>query len=500
MEGRLSQFEVNALVRGLDRFSVSSVGSDRWMSQHDVLEKLNIQAHVEAMSRHDETVVDAVVQHEKVETIVHELLVIEAWKEKIFPLLIDHFSPVTALKAYIVLYHEATLCNLLEVLLYHASVCEAGGDAMVELVDYCARKINALNAGQFKALQEDKPEDPKASLNRSTQDNLRRQHLDVGFGVCVCSISMLRFLTDHMNLMPLGVTSRMLHTHDILLALVPLVENPPWTRRRQGGQTEKFIDQKWSRVTQQDLPLLTKLEGQVWLAIYNLLMDKNARKQYQYNSHRKQVIVRLRRFFTDLLLDQLPLLRELKRLIEELSIMDPPPPTASSVAIIEAVPEMREEIIKDKNWKEIAQKQKSTVFANDESARQRDIARLAATYNLDSFDEALGAPSCGECGKSGEGLKRCSRCKSEWYCGRTCQVAAWKKHQKICDILAKDVQRKEAEKKKQAANKTAATETKPATKSASSSSRSSGTSSKPASEPIPAAVASGKIQLLDEMD
>jgi len=49
------------------------------------------------------------------------------------------------------LYHEATLCNLLEVLLYHASICEVGGDAMLELGDYCVRKVNLLNAGSVSA-------------------------------------------------------------------------------------------------------------------------------------------------------------------------------------------------------------------------------------------------------------------------------------------------------------------------------------------------------------
>jgi hypothetical protein len=189
---------------------------------------------------------------------------------------------------------------LLEVLLYHASTCEAAGggsggdDAMLELGDYCVRKINALNAGQFKKLQQDeKPEDAKAALNRSTQDSLRQQALDIGFSVAVCAVSMLRFLSDHVNVLPLGVTSRLLHTHDVLLSLVPLVESPPWTRRRN-GRLEKFSDQRWMAIAPADAQLMTKLEGQVWLTIYNLLMDKNCRKQYQYNTHRKEVLIRVR--------------------------------------------------------------------------------------------------------------------------------------------------------------------------------------------------------------
>ncbi len=175
LSGTLTLFEVEGYVKGLQRFPLTEVGSDAWSKQHEHLEALNLQAHADAQaSKHDEVVVEQFASNpDSLATLVYDLLVIEAWKEKVFPLLLDHFSPVTAVKAYIVLYHEATICNLLEVLLYHASTCEAAGgadDALLELGDYCVRKVNLLNAGAFKKLQEDKTEDPKAALNRSTQD------------------------------------------------------------------------------------------------------------------------------------------------------------------------------------------------------------------------------------------------------------------------------------------------------------------------------------------
>ena len=39
---------------------------------------------------------------------------------------------------------------------------------------------------------------------------------------------------------------------------------------------------------------------------------------------------------------------------------------------------------------------------------------------------------CAHCGKQGAELKRCSICKCVWYCGATCQNAAWKRHKKTC--------------------------------------------------------------------
>ncbi|EFJ29337.1 hypothetical protein SELMODRAFT_91741 [Selaginella moellendorffii] len=46
----------------------------------------------------------------------------------------------------------------------------------------------------------------------------------------------------------------------------------------------------------------------------------------------------------------------------------------------------------------------------------------------------MDTPKCADCGAPAE--KRCSRCKNDWYCGRSCQVANWKIHKKICDLVS----------------------------------------------------------------
>jgi len=46
------------------------------------------------------------------------------------------------------MYHEASICNLLEVMLYHRTACENSEDALAELIDYCYRKmIKTINQG-----------------------------------------------------------------------------------------------------------------------------------------------------------------------------------------------------------------------------------------------------------------------------------------------------------------------------------------------------------------
>eukprot|EP00056_Hartaetosiga_gracilis_P003412 m.63514 g.63514 ORF g.63514 m.63514 type:complete len:86 (+) comp11443_c0_seq4:743-1000(+) len=63
--------------------------------------------------------------------------------------------------------------------------------------------------------------------------------------------------------------------------------------------------------------------------------------------------------------------------------------------------------------------------------------RLASTYNYDTLECMFpNAPKCAVCGH--EATKRCSYCKSEWYCRRQCQVEHWPKHKAVCAVLRKE--------------------------------------------------------------
>ena len=42
------------------------------------------------------------------------------------------------------LYHEATVANLLETVMYHRETAEAADDSVLDLLDYCYRKITFL--------------------------------------------------------------------------------------------------------------------------------------------------------------------------------------------------------------------------------------------------------------------------------------------------------------------------------------------------------------------
>lgn len=92
----------------------------------------------------------------------------------------------------------------------------------------------------------------------------------------------------------------------------------------------------------------------MWIAIYNLFMEPECRKLYELSEFRKSNLLRLRKFMNELLLDQIPILTPMLRALEELSIMNVQPQALKVPFIVQLVPRIRERIIKNKDWKQIA--------------------------------------------------------------------------------------------------------------------------------------------------
>jgi hypothetical protein len=97
------------------------------------------------MATTDEFVMETFVTFDKLKTVIYDLLMTEVWKEKCFPLLKKQLREnCNSIRAYMSIYHEASVCNILEVMLYHRTACMAADDVLVELIDYCYRKFVAL--------------------------------------------------------------------------------------------------------------------------------------------------------------------------------------------------------------------------------------------------------------------------------------------------------------------------------------------------------------------
>ncbi|KAI8618819.1 hypothetical protein BC830DRAFT_887021 [Chytriomyces sp. MP71] len=432
-------FEADMIVSELlpNAITFEAIGTERWYRNHENLERLNIQAHWNVQAQCEEFVTETFLTHSKIEFLIKDLLTIEAWKTKVFPRVTDAASG-HSIKSYMILYHEATLVNLLEILFYNKQTVLQAEDTLVDLVDYCHRKMNYLTAWEPK----EEPLDATAVNNQSNKDSLLNNYQDLNFSIAINSLSIFRYITDQVAEVPLSVLTRILNFNDMICSCVYLIECAPWLQKEKNIKSGKpqyssFENGSWKSIAVEDMQKLGKVEAQVWLALYNLLLDNECRRKLVYTDHNKSVILRLRPYVEPILVDQLPVLSHVQRHLDELLIMDVPTsnPEGSSF-LIEQVPEVSNEINSQCNVKELSARFKTLIKDENQGTgmNSKELAKsMAAMYDLDSLDALLDDPKCGKCGRPAE--NRCSKCKCEWYCSRQCQVQAWQKHKSICVML-----------------------------------------------------------------
>lgn len=86
----------------------------------------------------------------------------------------------------------------------------------------------------------------------------------------------------------------------------------------------RHVEGKWQKISIEDRHLMPKIEGQVWLALYQLLLSPHCLQKYEYTDYNKNRITKLRAHLNEVILDQMPHLIQLQRFLEELSFMEPP--------------------------------------------------------------------------------------------------------------------------------------------------------------------------------
>lgn len=120
----------------------------------------------------------------------------------------SHFCAILTLLRQI--YHEASVCNFLEVLLYHRTACEAADDSLVELIDYAYRKFVRLIEQCEKlpsggSVMPDKKLDAKEFLKQTPQEGMRQQQREIEFHCAMLCFSLIRFISDHCETLPLPI-------------------------------------------------------------------------------------------------------------------------------------------------------------------------------------------------------------------------------------------------------------------------------------------------------
>ncbi|PNI80464.1 ZMYND10 isoform 2 [Pan troglodytes] len=419
--------EAEVLVRGLRSFPLREMGSEGWNQQHENLEKLNMQAILDATVSQGEPIQELLVTHGKVPTLVEELIAVEMWKQKVFPVFcrVEDFKPQNTFPIYMVVHHEASIINLLETVFFHKEVCESAEDTVLDLVDYCHRKLTLLVAQSGCG----GPPEGEGSQDSNPMQELQKQAELMEFEIALKALSVLRYITDCVDRQwsvsqppQLAHLKRIQRLHPVCWFLSP-------------GKLQQFEGSRWHTVAPSEQQKLSKLDGQVWIALYNLLLSPEAQAHYCLTSFAKGRLLKLRAFLTDTLLDQLPNLAHLQSFLAHLTLTETQPPKKDLV--LEQIPEIWERLERENRgkWQAIAKHQLQHVFSPSEQDLRLQARRWAETYRLDVLEAvAPERPRCAYC--SAEASKRCSRCQNEWYCCRECQVKHWEKHGKTCVLAA----------------------------------------------------------------
>jgi zinc finger MYND domain-containing protein 10 len=269
MEGVMSASDAERAVQFLRAFPVAMVGSDEWLLQHEALERMNVAAHANAQGNKDDYVLASLLTFDKLPVLVHELYSVSTFRRCLLPHIVSDgrvAASASHVRLYFCLYHEASLVNLLECLLYHDYAAESLGDAAIDLVDFCVARVEELVAGVYSAREA--PAVAAGTGSGTVQEQSRRWLSDIGFSVSIASVTILRYISEHLPKLQLSVMARVLDRHDVILLQVPLIENPPWVRRVDGAKWQKWVGNVWQDVDPRDLMKISPCEGQPWREFY----------------------------------------------------------------------------------------------------------------------------------------------------------------------------------------------------------------------------------------
>ena len=182
--------------------------------------------------------------HEKLPLLIHELVALDLWKRNVLPKIFEtDFNAETSFPAYVIMFYEAQLVGLLEVLLYHSECNEAAGDALHDLLQYCQGKLVWLVSGD----EDWHKISTETTKVESAREELIKRHKKISYDVALKCIAIVRYVAEHSKDVSLGVTTRLLNTYDFPALFAGLIDNPPWRVREDGGQWLKYDTQRWEK-------------------------------------------------------------------------------------------------------------------------------------------------------------------------------------------------------------------------------------------------------------
>lgn len=402
----------------------------------------------------------------------------EVWRERVLPRLLKEMSndgkkeidnQIPSFLILLPVRMECVILNLLECVCYHLSPTQTASDTIVDLLGYLYRRLVHLVETPKKELSTMPPITPEQAANVSSSTSITDSIRDMHFSCSMSAIGITQCIVGHTKHLSVSVAATLTTVFDFPLVLVPVLETQPWWRRTNRGHLERFDNQQWKRIVngaggdsnhaEARMPTmaLNKAEGQLLLALFGLVMQPELHNRYDMNGIRLDNFLKIRKYLTEPVKDQIPPLADLHRLLEEMAIAGAQSSVSSNSSIsasnakqsgaymptlLEIVPQIRESICKEFGGSNTDAWYRQALLALDrlKLASQDKEQWLALGAKMCSIPDILLSdeiPTCVVCSKSAN--SRCSGCQKEWYCSRDCQVDHWKaSHKKTCPAAAKN--------------------------------------------------------------
>ncbi|KAL0123225.1 hypothetical protein PUN28_007675 [Cardiocondyla obscurior] len=431
IEHIIPPWEVEAYVEGLKISNFENIGTKSWLIFHKKLVLLNQQNVFEITELREESVTEWFISLKKIPILVYEAIQIDIWKHKVFPILIDlNGEPKNTFMLYSVFYHEVIAVSLLENILFHCEGAQTVEEFVIDLIDYAVQRVTMLLDGKTVDIHKKyEIKDSESCLEEITE---KRKTLE--FDIGMRCISILHYLIEILDTLPLCAISHMLAVHDIPYLFAHLIETQPWKKQNENGDVMMY-EMNWKKIN--DIRKINKREGQVWFGLRQLLLNPKCSPYYEITEHRLSQFSQLQKHLHRDVLDQITLLIELKRWLSYLNISPAMPSSKPTCPIrVEVIPQIKSTILEKyhKMWKKLAKHQSKYLFTTDADYIKDAAQTLNQVYDLEKLNR-IEIKYCLLCQEPSK--KRCSRCKEVWYCSRECQVKDWENHKNICDTISK---------------------------------------------------------------
>lgn len=162
---------------------------------------------------------------------------------------------------------------------------------------------------------------------------------------------------------------------------------------------------------------------------------KDEIKNYEFHNQNIISLLRVQKYLTPNVIDFCSPLADLAQFLSQVQ-MSPPEPTKRAGLIIEAEPEVRDQLdqLYKTNYPALAKHSMKTWLNPSNDQIMKEAKDFMATWDFDKLEQLIDEiPKCEKCGA--EATNRCGKCKRSWYCRRQCQVEDWSDHKKICALL-----------------------------------------------------------------